>query len=410
MSVRPLFELAGDVQRSKVRGRATTSCVRCGLYEGVTTPRMLPYGRFGRGLMVIGEAPGATEDKQGRPWVGETGQLLRGTLADLDVDLDADAISLNSVNCRPSGNRDPTPHEQSCCATVLVTPTIERHRPRVILLLGGAATAAVAGRFSPDLQGSGINKWRGWRIPVPAIGAWLCPTFHPSFVSREDRREVATIWESDLRAAVALLDTPVPEPVDHRRLVTILRGDDEVVAALELVRRRRRPVSFDYETTGLRASLHKLICASFCQSSGRAYAFMWRDSPAVQAAWAALLADPEVGKISHNLKFEAEWSYTHCGVDDIVWVWDSMLAAHVVDNRPGLCGLKLQVFLNFGVPPYDAVIEPFLRSRDPRDPAATNTIDEFLARHGEDELLIYCGLDSLFAHMLMVRQKGLFGG
>ena len=86
-----------------------------------------------------------------------------------------------------------------------------------------------------------------------------------------------------------------------------------------------------------------------------------------------------------------------------------MLAAHVVDNRVGLCGLKLQVFLNFGVPPYDDLVAPFLTSRDKRDPAVPNTIREFVARHGEDELLIYCGLDSLFAYMLMERQRGVMG-
>jgi hypothetical protein len=81
-----------------------------------------------------------------------------------------------------------------------------------------------------------------------------------------------------------------------------------------------------------------------------------------------------------------------------------MLAAHVIDNRTGICGLKFQSFINFGVVGYENLIDPYLKSVTPRDPTAPNRILEFIERHGEDECLIYCGIDSLLAYRLTMKQ------
>ena len=128
----------------------------------------------------------------------------------------------------------------------------------------------------------------------------------------------------------------------------------------------------------------------------------------IARAWRDLLSDPKVGKIAHNIKFEESWSYHKFGAEDIVWAWDSMLAAHVIDNRVGLCGLKLQVFLNFGLETYDDLISPFLQSVD-RDPNSPNRIREFVERHGADEALYYCGLDSLLGFRLAMKQMSEIG-
>lgn len=346
-----------------------------------------------------------SEDKRGLPWQGKTGTLLRRTLSDLGVDLDRDCVSLNSVNCRPPDNREPTPHERSCCRVKFVDPAIAEYRPRVILLLGGVATASVLGPLSPDLNAH-ISKWRGWRIPVPEWGCHVCPTFHPSFVSRESLPEVDVIWRRDIRAAIDLLASPAPEPADMRKMVVILRDDDAIVRALEDARGSRL-FSFDYETTGLVPSLHRLVSASFATSVDRTYSFAWTGSERVRAALASVLSDPEVGKISHNLKFEAGWSAIHLGVENIRWTLDTMLGAHVLDNRQGVCSLKLQGFLRLGVRPWETVIEPYLKSAG--GPNDENRIYEFVERHGWDEELIYGGIDSLVTLRLALVQMEEFG-
>lgn len=243
---------------------------------------------------------------------------------------------------------------------------------------------------------------------MPEWGCWLCPTFHPSFVARsEDKPEVATIWERDLESAIDQLRTPVPEPEDLRKRIVLLHTEDEILAALNRV--HRGLFSFDYETTGLQPICHELVSASFATSPDRAFAFMYSGSERVREAWRNILASPRLGKAAHNIKFEDTWSREKFQVEDIEWRWDSMIAAHVVDNRPGICGLKLQVFLNFGVPSYDALIEPFLKSIDERDPTAPNRIYEFIERYGEDELLMYNGIDSLGGLRLAMQQMEILG-
>src|SRR5665213_1876383 len=98
---------------------------------------MKPWGQFSRKLMTCGEGPGENEDKRGKPWQGKAGTLFSDTLKDLDIDLERDCLSTNSVLCRPPNNRTPTGHEQACCRSKFLYPEIETSQPKVILLLGG---------------------------------------------------------------------------------------------------------------------------------------------------------------------------------------------------------------------------------------------------------------------------------
>ena len=415
MPLRPLFQMNGTAPAA-LPGR-TLSCVSCGLAKGVPaedheviTKRMSPWGENRLGLMIIGEAPGREEDHRGMPWQGRAGRVLASALREHDIDLARDCVSLNAVNCRPVENRTPLPFEVACCREVKVLPAIRQYRPKLILLMGGSAVSSVIGSVLAEAQNAAIGRWRGNHIPLPSLGAWLAPTFHPSYIMREEKRpEVETVWRKDIAAALPLLDEPVPDPGALRDKVILLHDERSILRALERVKVKKGYLSFDYETTGLRAALHDLVSISFAQSSDWAFSFMYPRGGPVHDAWRDILMDPAIAKISHNLSFEYEWSRFHFGVDRIVWAWDSMLAAHVVDNRPGICGLKHQAFVNFGVPSYDTNIEPYLKSRDPRNPAALNRIAEFIEKYGEDELLIYNGIDALVAYRLAQKQMEQLG-
>jgi DNA polymerase len=410
MTTRPLFDLRPEADAPE-RGR-TLSCVSCGLYKGVNTPRMPPHGEHLRRIMVVGEGPGREEDEEGRPWVGRAGRLLRGALRDLGIDLDRDCVSLNSVNCRPESNRVPTGHEVACCRAKIVMPTLERYAPRVILLMGGSAVISVLGSLSAQALGGTIGMWRGFAIPVPEWGAWVCPTYHPSYVMREERRaEVDAVWRRDVGRALGLVDVSVPPPEDLRGRVDVLRVEADVLREIYAAHEAKF-LSYDYETTGLRASLHEVVCASFAASPDSAFSFMMPRSGPIRSAWSKLMADPNVGKISHNMKFENSWTREHFGVGalgEIAWAWDSMIAAHVVDNRVGICDLGRQAFVNFGIRSWDDEISPYLRAVDDRDPRSPNRIWEFIERYGEDEVLVYCGIDSLICLRLALRQMQAIG-
>src|SRR5215472_17070748 len=143
-------------------------------------------GTAGAPLMVIGEAPGADEDRLGRPFVGRSGQLLDRMLAAIGYERGRNAYITNVLFWRPPGNRKPTADEIAACL-----PFVWRHialnAPQVVLLSGGTATSALLGRTD------GIMRLRGrWfeltgpdlDRPVPALA-----TYHPSFLLRAPARK-----------------------------------------------------------------------------------------------------------------------------------------------------------------------------------------------------------------------------
>lgn len=132
-------------------------------------------------LMVIGEAPGRDEDRVGKPFVGESGQLLDKMLESIGIAGRADYYITNVLPWRPPGNRVPTDAEVAVCLPFLIRH-IELVQPQVILLVGGLSAKAL---FAVN---EGITRLRGrWRAyqtpglshPVPAIA-----TFHPAYLLR----------------------------------------------------------------------------------------------------------------------------------------------------------------------------------------------------------------------------------
>ena len=165
------------------------SCASCGLYKWAMTPKMKPNGKFEKKIMVIGEAPEEDEDLKGKPWQGKMGRVLQRKYKQLGIDLERDCISLNSVNCRPvdenGNNRAPTDYEISCCRQKVLA-AIKKYQPKVIILHGNAAVASLLTGYRWKGNPTGISSWRGWTIPDREFGAWVCPTFHPSFIERQE--------------------------------------------------------------------------------------------------------------------------------------------------------------------------------------------------------------------------------
>lgn len=127
-------------------------------------------------ILLLGEAPGAEEDKQGIPFVGQSGQLLDKALAAIGLDRTMIYIT-NILPWRPPGNRTPSNQEIS-----LFRPFVLKHisliNPKVVICLGGTATKAL-------LQSTeGIMRLRGRFTNVDGISAKVLPTFHPAYLLR----------------------------------------------------------------------------------------------------------------------------------------------------------------------------------------------------------------------------------
>ena len=134
-------------------------------------------------LMCVGEAPGADEDREGRPFVGVSGQLLDRMLAAIGQDRSKARIA-NILPWRPPGNRKPTAAETAMCLP-FIRRQIELVSPKVLLLVGGVALGNLLGRAE------GIQKLRGrWLVyETPEGGIPAMATFHPAFLLRTPARK-----------------------------------------------------------------------------------------------------------------------------------------------------------------------------------------------------------------------------
>jgi DNA polymerase len=210
-------------ERQRELDRAAGVVAQCRKCEIGATRRNAVYGEGDprAALMVVGEGPGETEDKLGRPFVGRAGELLDRMLMSIDLPRE-DVFICNTVKCRPTfdtgqrlANRPPTPDEMRNCRPYL-DEQIAIVRPRVILALGAPAAKSFMGeRFS-------ITKQRGVWFEGPA-GIPIIATFHPAYILRQTggaMNEVKKLVWADLKAVRDRLAQPltVPGPPEQHSL------------------------------------------------------------------------------------------------------------------------------------------------------------------------------------------------
>ncbi len=177
-----------DALRRKVAG-----CRLCQLHEG-RTQTVFGVGDVNADWMLIGEAPGAEEDRRGEPFVGRAGKLLDAMLQAVGLARDEVFIA-NILKCRPPNNRDPRPEEVLSCENYLVQQ-INTIKPRLILALGRVAAQNLLKSETP------IGKMRGKRYhygdpPVPVV-----VTYHPAYLLRSPREKKKS-WQ-DLQLAMTI--------------------------------------------------------------------------------------------------------------------------------------------------------------------------------------------------------------
>jgi len=190
-------------------GQLTENILRCENCElGKGCIQKVPgQGDLHAPLMLIGEGPGEQEDKQGLAFVGPAGQLLTRMLAAIQLPRDR-VYNCNVVKCRPPCNRQPSPEEMQACIGHLRAQTA-LIRPKVILLLGATAVAAVLG---PEYR---ITRCRGqW---FERKGVHMLATYHPSALLRDPAKK-KDAW-ADLQM--------VRDKLKELSLYTDFLGEDE---------------------------------------------------------------------------------------------------------------------------------------------------------------------------------------
>ena len=149
--------------------------MQCGLHAS-RTQTVFGVGNVGAELLVVGEAPGADEDRQGEPFVGRAGQLLNSMLRAMGAPRETVYIA-NVLKCRPPGNRDPAAEEMRCCLPYLQRQ-IDLLAPRLMLAVGRIAAQSLLATDTP------IGKLRGVVHRFGAQNTPLIVTYHPAYLLR----------------------------------------------------------------------------------------------------------------------------------------------------------------------------------------------------------------------------------
>jgi DNA polymerase len=163
---------------------AVRTCAACGLCRQ-RKQAVFGVGHESAPWLFVGEGPGAEEDEQGEPFVGQSGRLLDAMLASIGLARGREAYIANVVKCRPPGNRTPTPEEAAACAPFL-DRQIELVQPKLIVALGKAAALRLLGTDASlgSLRGR-MHRYRGTPLVV---------TYHPSYFLRTPQ-EKGKGWE-----------------------------------------------------------------------------------------------------------------------------------------------------------------------------------------------------------------------
>ena len=222
-SVRPASERREALKQLLAQARA---CERCSDLAATRKTVVFGAGNADAELMFVGEAPGASEDEQGLPFVGRAGKLLDQLLAEIGMER-KEVFVANVLKCRPPGNRDPLPIEIENCQDYLLRQ-VELIEPSVICSLGNFSTKLLRG------DPTGITRLHG-RPEVITLGrraVRLYPIYHPA-AALYTPRMLETLRE-DFKRLPQLLAQGAPEQPSLDEVPEI-DGPDEVAGSREPV-------------------------------------------------------------------------------------------------------------------------------------------------------------------------------
>jgi len=387
--------------QSKNKIPTIPQCGLCGLYKNCLSPKMPPTGKGQKKILVVAEAPGKDEDKENIQLIGKAGQLFRRYLRKMSIDLDRDCWKTNAIICRPKRNQTPDDNMIKACRPNLMK-TIKQYQPNVIILLGKIAIKSLIPVLWKEDDGV-VNKWVGYYIPCLNPNAWIIPIYHPSYLLRKNDKVLNKLFEKHLRVAIRKSKTrPWKVVPSYKDQIDIIMNPIQAAQEVKKMIDRGGPVAFDYETNCLKPEGEgsKIVSCSVCWRGRKTIAFPWQGKD-IKQTMNRLLLKPSIPKIANNMKFEDRWTRVKMGRPVKNWWWDTMIAAHTLNNSPGVTGLKFQAFVLLGMESYDDHIASFLK---PTKGNRFNRIHEIDLR----DLLLYNGLDSLLEYKVAMKQMKLF--
>ena len=333
-----------------MKGIRDKNCRLCNLYETCKTVCLMGQGPKNPDIMLVGEAPGATEDNGGLPFQGRAGQLLNKILDSKGLDRSKVYVT-NAVKCRPPANATPNKTQVKACNPYLMQE-IEAVKPKVIVTLGNTPLLAVTKK-------SGITKHRGEPLKM-TFGSHTCtviPTVHPAAILRNPKYR--PLIEADLDAVESFLKHgKIEDNLDQKKfkvhIVTNKKRLKECLHALERAYVKNRLIAYDLETEGNQYwnPEKRIWLLGIADRDDRAWVVPiehpespWKENgTAVLKLFRKYLETAWFWKAAQNGKFDDGWLRAR-GIKSYL-NFDSILAQHLIDeNSPK--GLEFLSMVHF---------------------------------------------------------------
>jgi DNA polymerase-1 len=360
-SLKTVRKKAKEKKASTPKQLRTFGCEECGLSRGCYTPNMKGVGNPNAKIMIIGEAPGETEDAKGIPFVGKTGRFLRKHLVQAGIDPENHCFITNACRCRPPDNETPTSKQVMCCS-INLKQEIQQVKPEVILVVGGKALEALIGKDE-------ISKYRGFFIPFKEYETILLPTFHPSYIQRNLEMAEMCMEEDMQKLRMHPLYTDYDMntyEANHKILTT----PDEIQELLLKVKTVEK-FAIDFETTSSTPDTNRrdqlkpfnkssrILMCSIAYSPMFSYSFDINESTIKFLR--AFFCDTQSIKIMHNFKFEQIWGLIKggTGLFNLNLIHDTMYFSYLLNEIKGINSLDFQAFVRLGLHKMKG-LEPFM--------------------------------------------------
>lgn len=347
-----------------------TGCAACPLAGHTRVPGEGPEDAR---LVIVGEAPGAAEIRERRPFVGPSGKVLDSVLRQAGVNRE-DVYITNAILCMENPPRSARAKEVFCCRERLIAEVCGR-RPKVILALGKVAVKALLGINQPMKELRGAVRWANH------LEAHVVPTYHPAHILRSPRLHRDLF--ADVAKAKSLLTAPPAKVASCDISYVVASGVRDVVGFLRKAE-RAPAVALDTET----ASDGALLCLGLSAEPGKALVIPQDVFVQVRGLLKAWL--PRLVCVGQGLKHDIKVLRSH-GVPGIATGGDTMLQAYVINPLVGGHGLKQLVREHLDYyEDYSAPIEPFYKHMEdcPR-----SALYEYNAKDAALTLVLYHTLE-----------------
>lgn len=376
-------------------------CGKCGLRKKCNNPFMEPQGEGAKGILIVTDYLTSKNDRENSPLTGVEEKFVSKIFKKAGIDLWKDCIVTSSTICSPRADEPTSFQIESCRPNIW--RIIKKYKPNVIIPMGNNGARCL---FSQRVkQDANAALWRGHVIPdIYNTGAWICPVSDPYFILNDNKYgEVAeTLFIQDIQQMTNYLKKDVKQilPDLDNVIIDTKEASRCMDHILRLLKKQELLIAVDYETNMLKPHSEEanLVSVGMCYNKDNAFAYLL-DSDEMIDKTVDILSHSNAKLIAGNMLMEIGWTVEWLAVENSNWYWDTVLAAHVLDNRRKNSNVKFQGFVNFGVETYDEHVAPYLKS-DKKGGHEKNTIHSINTK----ELLKYNAIDALIEYHLMLSQ------